>query len=308
MTRDKETECQKCMRFVQKALKGSRCQQLLQSMGMSLQYDYKQSIRECPGDSSNTTDDAGKSISSISLTLPLLPSSSSSSLLGTSALPSSSDTDGLDEDGKEHEKVGRETKHLEVLCTPCGDVGPEAGARAYVKGPEPLSVVLCSNRLCHSEDLESALIHELIHVYDVWERKWDLRNCMTLAHSEVRAAKYAECFSARSVPFFQNYCIQNKASTATNNMFPKRGNSCVQRVFTDAVNDTAPFNNNYTFQTEKTNNNNSSSIHKSNDLKTHYSAKNKFNQTVSNFTEKTTATSSSDAENPNMSFPIYSEK
>ena len=295
MTKNGETECEKCMRFVQKALKGSRCQQLLQSMGMSLQYDYKESIREFSGD--DDSDDAGKSIRSISLTLPLLPPSSSSSLLGTSALTSSSELEEDEKGTNDGRTVSRERKHLEVLCTPCGDVGPEAGARAYVKGPEPLSVVLCSNRLCHSEDLESALIHELVHVYDVWERKWDLRNCMTLAHSEVRAAKYAECFSARSVPFFQNYCIQNKASTATNNMFPKRGKSCVQRVFTDAVNDTAPFNNNNNkFQTkEKTNH--------------HHSTPHQINPTVSNFTEQTTATSSSRVEkNPKMSFPIYSER
>ena len=39
-------------------------------------------------------------------------------------------------------------------------------ARAYMEAP-PMSVILCANRLKDEEEMEEALVHELIHVYDV---------------------------------------------------------------------------------------------------------------------------------------------
>lgn len=39
-------------------------------------------------------------------------------------------------------------------------------ARAYMEAP-PMSVVLCANRLADRTEMEEALVHELVHVYDV---------------------------------------------------------------------------------------------------------------------------------------------
>jgi len=64
---------------------------------------------------------------------------------------------------------------VQILCSWCGDSGAEGGARAYVKGPEPLSIVLCANRLSSRKEIHEVLVHELIHVYDVKFRGFDLR-------------------------------------------------------------------------------------------------------------------------------------
>lgn len=39
-------------------------------------------------------------------------------------------------------------------------------ARAYMEAP-PMSVVLCANRLQDRTEMEEALVHELVHVFDV---------------------------------------------------------------------------------------------------------------------------------------------
>lgn len=39
-------------------------------------------------------------------------------------------------------------------------------ARAYMEAP-PMSIVLCANRLQDRTEMEEALVHELVHVYDV---------------------------------------------------------------------------------------------------------------------------------------------
>lgn len=128
---------------------------------------------------------------------------------------------------------------LKIECVRCGTSGPEGGARAYVKGPEPLSIVLCANRLRTQEEVEEVLIHELVHVYDVRVRNMDLRDCRELAHSEVRAAREAECHDTASL--FKDYCVRRKATLATQNMFPgKQGSDCVCDVFDKALRDLEP--------------------------------------------------------------------
>jgi hypothetical protein len=129
---------------------------------------------------------------------------------------------------------------LQITCKKCGNDGPEGGARAYEKGPYPLSIVLCSNRLSRKEEIDEVLVHELMHVYDVHYRNWDLTNCYTLAKSEVRAAREAECADA-SLSFTKRYCAKEKARVATKNMFPDLGNKCVAAVFEEAMADKAPF-------------------------------------------------------------------
>jgi Peptidase M76 family len=238
---------------------------------------------------------------------------------------------------------GTEWEWLHVSCRDCVSEGPEGGARAFVMGPYPLSVVVCTNRLStalppdpkpqqlkHQQpqrqvlsssssspsvtmdeslafydgdgkehatsswsvpsvfplfassspssssppipaalqaEVSEILTHELMHVYDVRTRLLDLRDCESLAYSEVRAAAAAECSSTSasnstlSSLFFsrRNYgsesawfggaagpgqntaCIRRKALRATSNMFPSMASSCVSKVFPFALLDVQPF-------------------------------------------------------------------
>jgi hypothetical protein len=137
----------------------------------------------------------------------------------------------------------QEYEWLQVSCRTCTDQGPEGSARAFVMGPSPLSVVVCSNRLRargrdnQLEEMREILTHELIHVYDVRKLLLDLRDCQNLAYSEVRAAREAEC---QSWFYGMRSCIRSKALTATNNMFPKEGQACLKRVFDAALADKRP--------------------------------------------------------------------
>jgi hypothetical protein len=111
-------------------------------------------------------------------------------------------------------------------------------ARAYVRGPNPLSIILCSNRLSSPSEISEVLIHELIHIYDV-SRSMDLQQCRQLAYSEVRAARDAECHKSLST-FTRNICAKDKATAATKNMFPDQGRGCVCEVFDRAILDMSP--------------------------------------------------------------------
>ena len=107
-------------------------------------------------------------------------------------------------------------------------------------GPTPLSIVLCSNRLHMLDDtkeMEQVLVHELVHVYDVKRLRLDLRDCVNLAYSEVRAAREAECHAS----WMQPYCARQKALTATQNLFPSDAERCISKVFDKAFADTRPF-------------------------------------------------------------------
>jgi hypothetical protein len=129
---------------------------------------------------------------------------------------------------------------VELKCRKCASTGPEGGARAFLMGPQPLSVVLCHNRIAsHRREVEEILTHELVHLYDVQTMHLDLQDCENLAYSEVRAAKAAECRD--SWRQLQPYCVKQKAICATNNMFPTEGRRCIQRVFDTAFGDDRPF-------------------------------------------------------------------
>lgn len=143
----------------------------------------------------------------------------------------------------ERTSVGADPPALESLkieCRPCSNTGPESGARAFVMGPSPLSIVLCSNRLSYhdSTEMEQVLVHELVHVYDVRVHQLDLRTCENLAYSEVRAARDAECKDAWLAG---RYCVPQKAYLATSNLFPaEEAKACLNRVFEEAMADTVP--------------------------------------------------------------------
>ena len=129
---------------------------------------------------------------------------------------------------------------IKIECRPCSNTGPESGARAFVMGPSPLSIVLCSNRLSYhdSTEMEQVLVHELVHVYDVRVHQLDLRTCENLAYSEVRAARDAECKDAWLAG---RYCVPHKAYLATSNLFPaEQAKACLSRVFDEAMADTVP--------------------------------------------------------------------
>ena len=145
---------------------------------------------------------------------------------------------------------------LEIQCQECGTNGPEGSARAFLRGPSPLTIVLCTNRLSlsNNKEIDEVLTHELIHVFDVHHRKWDFTNCQTLARSEIRAAREAECDSVSSILaspfgrtmstlFGKDRCVMEKAKEATKNMFPYNGFDCVNNVFKEAMMDSAPFGN-----------------------------------------------------------------
>jgi len=90
---------------------------------------------------------------------------------------------------------------VELYCRKCSTTGPEAGARAFLMGPNPLSIVLCHNRISSTpKEIEEIITHELIHLYDVQTLHLDLRDCETVAYSEIRAAREAEC--SRYKPFY----------------------------------------------------------------------------------------------------------
>jgi hypothetical protein len=131
---------------------------------------------------------------------------------------------------------------IELKCRKCATSGPEGGARAFLMGPNPLSIVLCHNRIHSStEEIQEILTHELVHLYDVQTLQLDLQQCENLAYSEVRAAKAAECRNAWSQ--LQPYCVKQKAICATNNLFPMQGRTCIQKVFAQAFQDNRPFDN-----------------------------------------------------------------
>jgi Peptidase M76 family len=132
---------------------------------------------------------------------------------------------------------------IELKCRKCASSGPEGGARAFLMGPQPLSVILCHNRIAsNKQEVEEILTHELVHLFDVQTLQLDLQDCENLAYSEVRAAKAAECRDSWN--HFQPYCVKQKAISATNNLFPREGRNCINRVFQTAFADNRPFDDN----------------------------------------------------------------
>ena len=147
------------------------------------------------------------------------------------------------------------TEWMNISCQVCPNTGPKGNARAFVNGPEPLDIVVCSNRLRHTpgtpaalREMEEILTHEMVHVYDARQFQLDLRQCENLAYSEVRAAREAECRFAPPSLFRPSLsaCIRERAVTATHNLFPTTARQCVQRVFETALKDERPFVNQYT--------------------------------------------------------------
>ena len=165
--------------------------------------------------------------------------------LATSISSSEDTAAALDHHHQQQQQQSQSSQPLtiELKCRKCLTSGPEGGARAFLMGPQPLSIVLCHNRIHSSkEEVQEILTHELVHLYDVQTLQLDLQQCENLAYSEVRAAKAAECRNAWSQ--LQPYCVKQKAICATNNLFPLEGRQCIQKVFAQAFRDNRPFDNN----------------------------------------------------------------
>jgi hypothetical protein len=88
-------------------------------------------------------------------------------------------------------------------------------------------------------EMEEIVTHELVHVYDVRKLQLDLRDCESLAYSEVRAARFAEC--SRTWYPYARTCARYKALSATANLYPIGASACVRRVFDAAMRDARPF-------------------------------------------------------------------
>jgi hypothetical protein len=135
--------------------------------------------------------------------------------------------------------------HLHVTCRPCSSAGPEGHARAFLLGPDPLEIVICTNRFVHAADhpaaqheLDEILTHELTHAYDAQARHLNLRDCESLAYAEVRAAQFAECFGS----YFSKPCVARTALSATSTLFPpEQARVCLHQVLDRAMQDKRPF-------------------------------------------------------------------
>lgn len=130
---------------------------------------------------------------------------------------------------------------LNIKCLDCAEEGIAMKARAYMEAP-PMSVVLCANRLRDRDEMEEALVHELVHVYDLALERRDLTQCDELATSEIRAAREAEChYTPQICSWFRKRCVKDTATRSTSTLFPKEGAECVSRMFEQAFNDLRPF-------------------------------------------------------------------
>jgi len=91
-------------------------------------------------------------------------SSSSGGVLTTSPAVDHHQQVVIDDDIQASKKSNIST--IAIECMKCGsDTRAEGGARAFVRGPEPLSIVLCSNRLSSQREVDEVLVHELVHIY-----------------------------------------------------------------------------------------------------------------------------------------------
>ena len=99
--------------------------------------------------------------------------------------------------------------------------------------------MLCTNRLplLNSDAIELALIHERMHIYDIYIRNMDIQDCHQLAYSEVRAAQEGECRAA----WWPFSCVKEQTLTSTKIIFGELGRTCIRAVFDTAMEVTAPF-------------------------------------------------------------------
>ena len=69
--------------------------------------------------------------------------------LATSARSAAAATPTTPGTSSHEQQQQQQLEWLQLSCRKCSETGPEGGARAFVMGPQPLSVVVCHNRLQH---------------------------------------------------------------------------------------------------------------------------------------------------------------
>jgi len=119
---------------------------------------------------------------------------------------------------------------LSVKCEPCN-----IKYNSFYE-PDSSKVVICSNQLQTTKQVEHALNHELTHVYDHVVQKQDLHSCDLLACSEIRASVFGECKDENN----KELCVRTNAILSTKLSCPNAEQN-VDRVFFKCFHDQRPF-------------------------------------------------------------------
>lgn len=125
-----------------------------------------------------------------------------------------------------------------IACLDCTKEHFGGNARAFITTDS--EIVLCVNKQYSRETIQQSLHHEATHAYDYTHKRYDFSTCEGLAHSEVRAAREAECSGWYVCEWLRNSCIKTTATNSTKNMFPNSASYCVKKVFKTAVLDMEP--------------------------------------------------------------------
>lgn len=145
-----------------------------------------------------------------------------------------------------------------IQCDECKSSGVESRARGFLVNGNPLKIIVCANKInfdsgnSGKEIVKEIVLHELVHANDYRDNVCDFSTCEGLAHTEVKAAREAECASTgRSVSQFlsvdlgetlRRNCIRDKAIASTATMFGiKAATKCVGTSFNHAMEDFSPF-------------------------------------------------------------------
>lgn len=144
-----------------------------------------------------------------------------------------------------NKKIKSKLKNLKhppnIKCGVC-DVHARGYFSASSSKAKKTDIILCSNVIKNREDFETTLLHELTHASDHLTQKYNLSSCEGLASSEIQAAKAAECregcylFSKVCIfgnvcDYFRKRCVKSYALNSTVKVFPKKGKSCIEKVF-----------------------------------------------------------------------------
>ena len=158
--------------------------------------------------------------------------------------------------------------NIDVQCVDCSQYGTEGNAKALIR-IDPLAIQICQvllipcrhclpscfhaylilfntfntfqNKNLNEKDIETSLVHELVHAYDYKLKRYDMFTCDGLAASEVRAAREAECSGEYPLQWLRDRCIRQRATASTANLFPPlEASKSVEKVFASAVADVEP--------------------------------------------------------------------
>lgn len=127
-----------------------------------------------------------------------------------------------------------------ITCRPCAGT-QQASRMGYYDGQYKRIVICCDN--IHSEkQLESTLVHELVHAFDRIRTGTFSTMCHLIACGEIRASALGQCHDIKS-PQRKRECIWEDAirSTAVHCGGRTTAEMYIRQVFDKCVQDTAPF-------------------------------------------------------------------